>query len=100
LTPTSRGHYENGAVAYRCLFTADQLAQLNEPGIQAIHKDQRGICRLWLGPKAHAVFYSVKVAQIYNLVLIVADHDFNNAHADSKNDLETVREFFRGWDLT
>ena len=82
-----------GDLAYRIVLTADQVkedAELREiitnPGI-----------RIWLGPGAHAVAYSLLGGQMLNIVLLVPDnlpHDV----AKAEGDLGEMAKLFEDWD--
>jgi salicylate hydroxylase len=102
MLPSISGVKESGHVAYRCLFTRQELEHTShsESQIREILAEKRGICRLWLGPRAHAVFYAVKGSTIFNLVLIIGDEAFNRVSGlgQEGGTLARVRKFYREWD--
>ena len=82
-----------GDLAYRITLTADQVTgdtelwdTITRPGI-----------RIWLGPGAHAVAYSLPGGEILNVVLIVPD-DLPHNVAKAEGDLEEMVKLFEGWD--
>ena len=82
-----------GDLAYRIVLTADQVKEdaelrdvITRPGI-----------RIWLGPGAHAVAYSLLNGQMLNIVLLVPD-DLPQDIARAEGDLEEVAKLFEGWD--
>ena len=82
-----------GDLAYRIILTADQVTGDTElwdfvtrPGI-----------RIWLGPGAHVVAYSLLGGEMFNVVLLVSD-DLPHNVAKVKGDLEGMVKLFEGWD--
>lgn len=82
-----------GDLAYRIVLTADQVKQdaelreiITRPGI-----------RIWLGPGAHAVAYSLLGGQMLNIVLLVPD-DLPQDTAKAEGDLGEMTKLFEGWD--
>ena len=82
-----------GDLAYRIVLTADQLednAELRDvitrPGI-----------RIWMGPGAHAVAYSLLGGQMLNIVLLVPD-DLPHDIVKAEGDLGEMAKLFEGWD--
>lgn len=81
-----------GDLAYRIVLTLDQLedhelrAWISNP---AVH--------FWVGPKAHAVAYSMRGGTMYNIVLLVPD-DLPEAVSKQKGSVEEMRKLFHGWD--
>lgn len=82
-----------GDLAYRIVLTANQVKEdvelwdvITRPGI-----------RIWLGPRAHAVAYSLLNGQILNIVLLVPDdlpHDVSRAEGSPRE----MMKLFEGWD--
>lgn len=95
--PTIANPVESNAIAYRYLFSRDELASLSWPGVQAILHEMPQVSRMWLGPDAHVVFYPVQDRQMFNLVFVTTDEKVNGEDGD---DLEKVREFCSDWDPT
>lgn len=54
-------------------------------------------CNFWVGPGAHAVGYSVRGGQMFNLVLLVPD-DLPPGVARQPSSLDELRATFQGWD--
>lgn len=82
-----------GDLAYRIVLRADQVrddAELHDiitcPGI-----------RIWMGPGAHAVAYSLLGGQMLNVVLLVPD-DLPPAVVKAEGDLDEMAKLFEGWD--
>ena len=82
-----------GDLAYRIVLTADKVkddVELYEiitcPGI-----------RIWMGPYAHAVAYSLLGGQLLNVVLLVRDNLPPDV-AKAEGDLEEMVTLFEGWD--
>ena len=80
-----------GDLAYRIVLTADQVggdALLHDvitcPGI-----------RIWIGPRAHAVAYSLRNGQMMNIVLLVPD-DLPHNVAKAEGDLGQMAKLFEG----
>lgn len=51
----------------------------------------------WIGPGAHAVGYSLRAGQMYNIVLLVPD-DLPAGVARQPGSTEELRALFNGWD--
>ena len=82
-----------GDLAYRIVLTADQVKDdmklhdiITCPGI-----------RIWMGPSAHAVAYSLLGGQMLNVVLLVRDNLPPDV-AKAEGDLEEMEKLFQGWD--
>lgn len=82
-----------GDLAYRIVLTADQVRDdmevheiITRPGI-----------RIWMGPYAHAVAYSLLGGEMLNVVLLVRD-DLPPNVAKAQGDLEEMARLFEGWD--
>ncbi|MCJ1286663.1 hypothetical protein MMC26_006009 [Xylographa opegraphella] len=82
-----------GDLAYRIVLTADQVEGdeelrnvITRPGI-----------RIWMGPRAHAVAYSLLRGQMLNIVLLVPD-DLPHDIAKAEGDLGEMAKLFEGWD--
>lgn len=82
-----------GEYAYRALFTRSQLSS---PSFQHLLSTP-GICRCWMGPLANAVFYPLQDGTLFNLVIAIADQNFNNA-CDEEAMCLSVRDWLWGWD--
>ena len=82
-----------GDLAYRIVLTADQVA--DDPQLREVIT-RPGI-RIWMGPEAHAVAYSLLGGRMLNIVLLVPD-DLPPDVAKAQGDLEEMAELFKGWD--
>jgi hypothetical protein len=78
------------------------LESIDNPGVKAILADPRIVCRIWVGPGAHVVFYSLRNHSVFNLVLIVADKKFNSSEGDSAQmcGAAPLKSFMKYWDST
>ena len=81
-----------GDLAYRIVLTADQIDDAELRGIITTP----GI-RIWMGPGAHAVSYSLVGGEMFNIVLLVPDN-LPEAIIKSKGDLREMARLFEGWD--
>ena len=82
-----------GDPAYRIVLTADQIDDDEE--LRSV-MTQPGI-RIWMGPGAHAVAYSLLGGQLLNIVLVVPD-DLPQGIVKAKGDLGEMGRLFEGWD--
>ncbi|GJN82230.1 hypothetical protein PLIIFM63780_005769 [Purpureocillium lilacinum] len=83
------------SLAYRALFTPEQVAKLSPEAAKSINHP--GKCLFWLGPYIQIVFYSLRGGSVYNLVVSVIDDDLN-AKTENGDSLELLRERFADWD--
>ena len=81
-----------GDLAYRIVLTADQI---DDPELRNIITTP-GI-RIWMGPRAHAVSYSLLGGEMFNIVLLVPD-DLPESMIKSKGDVGEMVRLFEGWD--
>jgi salicylate hydroxylase len=81
-----------GDLAYRIVLKIDQIhdSKLRE-------MVQTPACRFWAGPDAHAVAYSMRGGNMYNVVLLVPD-DLEDGVARTEGNVEEMKKLFRGWD--
>lgn len=82
-----------GEYAYRTLFTRSQLSS---PTFQHLTSSP-GTSRCWVGPLANAVFYPLQDGTLFNLVIAIANPDFNNS-CDEGALLSSLRDWLRDWD--
>lgn len=81
-----------GDLAYRILLRLDEI---NDPQLRqwvskpAVH--------FWIGPEAHAVGYSLRAGNMYNIVLLVPD-DLPEGVKRQSGSVEEMRTLFKGWD--
>lgn len=86
---------ESGDLAYRGTFTREKLEALNDPRINELCS--RKEVTVWFGPRGHAVFYPLKSATEFNLVLIRPD-DLPENVKTLPGDIDEMRANFHGWD--
>ncbi|OAA40909.1 Monooxygenase, FAD-binding protein [Metarhizium rileyi] len=84
-----------GEYAYRTLF---RRSQLSSPSFQHLLSTS-GTSRCWMGPLANAVFYPLQDGTLFNLVIAIADQQFNNT-CDETTLLSSVKSWLSGWDPT
>ncbi|KAF1997773.1 FAD binding domain-containing protein [Amniculicola lignicola CBS 123094] len=81
-----------GDLAFRIVLELSQIRDeklrkmVQEPGV-----------RFWVGPESHAVGYSMRGGDMYNVVLLVPD-DLPDEVARMEGSLEEMRSRFTGWD--
>ncbi|KAL8638354.1 MAG: hypothetical protein Q9228_004489 [Teloschistes exilis] len=82
-----------GDLAYRIVLTTDDVKESQE-----LHDiiAKSGI-RIWLGPRSHAVAYSLLGGQMLNIVLLVPD-DLPPDVVKANGDLGEMVKLFNGWD--
>lgn len=81
-----------GDLAYRIVLTLDQIS---DPELRAwISKPS---VHFWIGPRSHAVAYSLRASTMYNIVLLCPD-DLPEDVARQTGSVEEMREIFAGWD--
>lgn len=82
-----------GDLAYRVVLSAEQAAA--DPELArwvanpAVH--------FWIGPGAHAVGYSMRAGQLYNVVLLVPD-DLPDGVSRQPGSVEEMKALFADWD--
>ncbi|KAJ5749722.1 hypothetical protein N7533_006750 [Penicillium manginii] len=81
-----------GDLAYRIVLTADQLS---DPELKAWVENPE--VHFWVGPGAHAVGYSLRGGQMYNIVLLVPDN-LPPGVSKQAGSVEEMKELFVGWD--
>jgi len=81
-----------GDLAYRIVLKLDDL---KDPELRdMVSKPQ---CHFWVGPGAHAVAYSVRGGEQYNIVLLVPDN-LPEGVAKQAGELHEMKELFTQWD--
>lgn len=88
---------ETGDLAYRAVFNREQLEALNDEKVTELC--QRIGVTSWLGPDKHTIFYPVRGAKEFNLVLLRPD-TFSQASHREKGDINEMRESYADWDET
>ncbi|EUC30727.1 hypothetical protein COCCADRAFT_103141 [Bipolaris zeicola 26-R-13] len=81
-----------GDLAFRIVLSVDQIG---DPKLKEMV--QTPACRFWAGPDAHAVAYSIRGGNMYNVVLLVPD-DLDEGVARMQGNLDEMRRLFEGWD--
>ncbi|PLB47432.1 putative salicylate hydroxylase [Aspergillus steynii IBT 23096] len=88
---------DTGDLAYRATFSRAQLEALVDPQINELCA--KTAVTAWFGPKNHAVFYPIRGATEFNLVLLQPD-DLPAGVRTQQGDLDEVRYGYRDWDET
>jgi salicylate hydroxylase len=81
-----------GDLAYRIVLSLDQI---KEPALRdwVSHPE----VHFWIGPRSHAVGYSLRAGKMYNLVLLVPD-DLPPGITKQPGNIEEMKLLFEGWD--
>lgn len=83
-----------GEYAYRALL---KRSQLSSPSLKHIASSP-GVIRMWLGPQANAVLYTLRNGRLFNLVIPIADAAFNASICKGDDLLGAVKNWLRDWD--
>lgn len=81
-----------GDLAYRVVLNLDQI---DDPELRLWVK--RPSVHFWIGPGAHAVGYSMRGGDMYNIVLLVPD-DLPQGVSRQSGSVEEMRALFKDWD--
>ncbi|KAH6638673.1 FAD binding domain-containing protein [Truncatella angustata] len=81
-----------GDLAYRVVLKLDQIT---DPELRLWVKYPS--CHFWIGPGAHAVGYSLRAGEMYNIVLLVPD-DLPAGVSKQTGSIEEMKALFKGWD--
>lgn len=81
-----------GDLAYRVVLTLDQI---KDPELRSWV--EKPAVHFWIGPGAHAVGYSLRGGEMYNIVLLVPD-DLPEGVSRQAGSVEETRELFKEWD--
>ncbi|KAJ5211878.1 uncharacterized protein N7498_003524 [Penicillium cinerascens] len=81
-----------GDLAYRIVLNADQIS---DPDLKALVQNPE--VHFWIGPGAHAVGYSLRGGQVYNIVLLVPDN-LPPGVSRQAGSVDEMRQLFVGWD--
>ncbi|KAJ5820002.1 hypothetical protein N7474_005593 [Penicillium riverlandense] len=81
-----------GDLAYRIVLTADQIS---DPELKSLVENPE--VHFWAGPGAHAVAYSIRGGQMFNIVLLVPDN-LPPGVSRQAGSVDEMRELFVGWD--
>lgn len=82
-----------GDLAYRVVLSLDQAA--SDPELKEWISNPT--CHFWIGPGAHAVGYSMRAGELYNVVLLVPD-DLPEGVSRQSGSVEEMKELFTAWD--
>lgn len=82
-----------GDLAFRIVLTLDQLGD----DLELRKWVSNPQCHFWAGPDAHAVAYSIRKGEMFNLVLLCPD-DLPPDVARQSGSVEEMRALFDGWD--
>jgi salicylate hydroxylase len=86
-----------GDMAYRAVFSREQLEGLNDEVVNELLQNFGVIS--WLGPEKHTVFYPVRGGREFNLVLLRPDNLSSGARKE-QGDLDEMRASYADWDQT
>lgn len=89
---TSDQPLPTGDLAYRIVFNLDQI---QDEKVRKWVADPT--LDFWIGPKAHAVGYSMRSGTMYNLVLLVPD-DLPPDVSRASGSTDEMKALFEGWD--
>ncbi|RGP75345.1 FAD binding domain-containing [Fusarium longipes] len=81
-----------GDLAYRVVLKLDDI---KDP--ELIDWVRNSSCHFWIGPGAHAVGYSLRGGNMYNIVLLVPD-DLPQGASRLPGSVEQMKALFEGWD--
>ncbi|KAI2634039.1 hypothetical protein GGS21DRAFT_519742 [Xylaria nigripes] len=81
-----------GDLAYRIVLPIDDI---DDPELRELV--QKPSVNIWIGPRAHAVGYSIRSNTMYNVVLVVPD-DLPEGARRQPGSAEQMRALFNGWD--
>lgn len=81
-----------GDLAYRIVLSADQIS---DPELRESIENPE--VHFWIGPRAHAVAYSIRGGSMFNVVLLVPD-DLPPGVSRQAGSVEEMRELFKDWD--
>jgi salicylate hydroxylase len=81
-----------GDLAYRVVLELDDI---KDP--ELIDWVRNSSCHFWIGPGAHAVGYSLRGGNMYNIVLLVPD-DLPQGASRLPGSVEQMKALFEGWD--
>ncbi|KAK8059145.1 hypothetical protein PG996_009075 [Apiospora saccharicola] len=81
-----------GDLAYRVVLNLDQIT---DPDLR--RRVAEPAVHFWIGPYAHAVGYSLRGGNMYNIVLLVPD-DLPSGVSRQEGSVEEMKALFEGWD--
>lgn len=91
-TGTNDAPRPTGDLAYRVVLELDQV---KDPELR--QWIQQPTVHFWIGPGAHAVGYSLRGGNMYNIVLLVPD-DLPEGVSRQPGSVEEMKALFTGWD--
>ncbi|KAH8882514.1 FAD/NAD(P)-binding domain-containing protein [Thozetella sp. PMI_491] len=92
LLGTNSAPMPTGDLAYRIVLTLDQI-----PDEDLKEWVRKPTVHFWIGPGAHAVGYSLRGGDMYNIVLLVPDN-LPPGVSKEKGSIEEMQLLFKGWD--
>lgn len=81
-----------GDLAYRVVLSLDEI---EDPELREWVRNPS--VHFWIGPGAHAVGYSLRGGEMYNIVLLVPD-DLPTGVSRQPGSVEEMKALFNGWD--
>ncbi|KAL1863066.1 hypothetical protein VTK73DRAFT_6491 [Phialemonium thermophilum] len=81
-----------GDLAYRVVLSLDKI---EDPELRDMVR--KPSVHFWIGPRAHAVAYSLRAGTMYNIVLLVPD-DLPDGVSRQPGSVEEMRALFSDWD--
>lgn len=89
---SDNGPKPTGDLAYRIVL---ELKDIEDPELRDWIENPS--VNFWIGPKSHAVGYSLRAGQIYNIVLLVPDN-LPPGVARQRGSIEELKSLFHEWD--
>ncbi|RDL31374.1 Uncharacterized protein BP5553_09583 [Venustampulla echinocandica] len=90
--PENGAPLPTGDLAYRVVLSLDQI---KDPELREWVSNPS--VNFWIGPKAHAVAYSLRGGEMFNIVLLVPD-DLPASVSRQSGSVEEMKALFSGWD--
>lgn len=81
-----------GDLAYRIVLSAEQIS---DPELRELIENPE--VHFWIGPRAHAVAYSIRGGSMFNVVLLVPD-TLPPGVSRQAGSVDEMRELFKDWD--
>lgn len=90
--PNNGAPLPTGDLAYRVVLSLDQI---KDPELREWVRNPS--VNFWVGPKSHAVAYSLRGGEMFNIVLLVPD-DLPPGVSRESGSVEEMKALFSGWD--
>ncbi|CDM34512.1 Monooxygenase, FAD-binding [Penicillium roqueforti FM164] len=88
---------ETGDLAYRGMFSLQELTVLNDPDVEKLVAASD--VQVWMGPEKHVAFYPIRNKTEFNLLTESScPDDLPKGSRTSEGDLKEMRSHFDGWD--